>query len=314
MTGVTERSTGRRRLLIGLALFASYFVWGSTYLALRYGLEGFPPFLLNGIRMTVAGAALYAIARRSGAARPTPKEWSHSAVIGGLMFIGGLGLVTIAENNGVGSGLAASAIAVMPLWVALWAGLFGTWPTRMEWAGLVVGFAGVAILSQEGDFRASPLGTVLLVLAPMLWALGSVIAPRLSLPRGAMGTAAQMSTGGLLLLVAGIGGGETISSMPSGRAWLALGYLTIFGSLIAYTAYVYLLQTVRYAVATSYAYVNPVVAVALGVWIGGEVVTGWTALGLPVILAGVGLVGLAQRRPSSGLVAVTPPSPGGAAR
>ena len=296
-----------------MALFASYFIWGSTYLGLRYGLEGFPPFLLNGIRMTAAGAALYAVVLRSGAAHPTRREWAHSAVIGGLMFIGGLGLVTIAEDNGVGSGRAASAIAVMPLWVALWAGLFGTWPTRLEWAGLVVGFLGVAILSQEGDFQASPLGTVLLVLAPMLWALGSVVAPRLSLPAGAMGTAAQMAAGGVLLLVAGFARGETISAMPSGRAWLALGYLTVFGSLIAYTAYVYLLQTVRYAVATSYAYVNPVVAVVLGVWIGGEVVTGWTALGLPVILAGVGLVGLAQRRPRRTARPV-PPAPAGAGR
>lgn len=298
MTAVTDQdaATGRRRLLVGLALFASYFIWGSTYLGLRYGLEGFPPFLLNGIRMTMAGGALYAIARRSGAPRPTPRQWVHSGVIGALMFIGGLGLVTIAEDNGVGSGLAASAVAVMPLWVALWAGMLGSWPTRMEWAGLVVGFAGVALLSQEGDFQSTPLGTILLIVAPMLWAFGSVIAPRLSLPKGAMGTAAQMATGGVLLLAAGLVRGETIGAMPSLRAWLALGYLTVFGSLIAYTAYVYLLQTVRHAVATSYAYVNPVVAVGLGVWIGGEVVTGWTAVGLPVILAGVGLVGLAQRR------------------
>ncbi len=271
-------------------------LWGSTYLGLKFGLDGFPPFLLNGIRLSIAGALLYWWARSKGAAAPTRRQWSSSTLIGGLMFVGGLGLVTIAEDVGVGSGLVAAGVAVMPLWAALWSGLFGLWPNRLEWIGLLVGFSGVVLLSQEGDFQASALGTVLMIIAPISWALGSVVSGRLDLPKGNMGSAAQMIGGGLLLLVAGVGRGEWIEAAPPLGAWLALAYLITAGSIIAYTAYQYLLAHTRPAVATSYAYVNPVVAIALGITLGDEIVGGWAFVGLPVILVGVGLVGLAQRR------------------
>lgn len=285
-----------RRALVALSLALVYVVWGSTYLALRYGLEGFPPFLMNGFRLLGAGGALAVIARVRGREWPTRGEWGWSTFTGGILFIGGLGFVTIAEDNGVGSGLVASAVAVMPLWAALWSGLFGRWPTRLEWAGLVVGLSGVVMLSREGDFRGTVVGTVLMVASPILWAFGSVLASRVRLPKGLMASAAQMLGGGVLLLAFGWARGERMSGAPGARAWLALVYLAVFGSLFAYTAYAYLLATTRPAVATSYAYVNPVVAVVLGVTVGNEVVGGWTYLGLPVILAGVALVGLAQRR------------------
>lgn len=292
-------STSRpARLLVPLSLGLVYLVWGSTYLVLRWGLEGFPAFVMNGIRLVIAGGLLYPIARRRGRSHPTGQEWRHSAFVGAVLFIGGLGLVTVAEDNGVGSGLAASAVAVMPLWAALWSGLFGRWPNRLEWVGLVVGFAGVVLLSREGDFQSSGLGTVLMILSPFLWAFGSVVASRLRMPQGLMASAAQMLTGGAVLIVAGLARGERIEEMPGLGPWLALAYLTIFGSLFAYTAYAYLLAHTRPAVATSYAYVNPVVAVALGVTLGEEVIGGWALIGLPIILLGVALVGLAQRRPS----------------
>jgi drug/metabolite transporter (DMT)-like permease len=296
MTTVDGNSATRRRVLIWVSLFAVYVVWGSTYLGLKYALEGFPPFLLNGIRLVVAGVLLYPIARRTGRAHPTTREWRDSAIVGGILFIGGLGLVTIAEDNGVGSGLVASAVAVMPLWAALWSGLFGRWPDRLEWVGLGVGFLGVVLLSREGDFRASTVGTTLMIVSPLLWAFGSVLAGRLRLPAGLMAAAAQMLTGGALLLVAGVLRGEAITGPPPAGAWAAMAYLTIFGSLFAYTAYAYLLATVRPTVATSYAYVNPAVAVILGVTIGREVIGAWALAGLPIILAGVALLGAAQRR------------------
>jgi drug/metabolite transporter (DMT)-like permease len=288
-------SPARQRVLIAVALFAVYVVWGSTYLGIRFGLKGFPPFLLNGSRLLVAGVLLYPIARRTGRARPTPRQWRDSAIVGGILFIGGLGLVAIAADNGVGSGVIASAVAAMPLWAALWSGLFGRWPNRLEWAGLGIGFPGVLLLSREGDFEASTLGLVLVVVSPFLWAFGSVLAGRLRLPSGLMAAAAQMITGGVLLLVGGLLRGETMSSAPGAGAWLAWGYLAIFGSLFAYTAYAYLLATVRPALATSYAYVNPVVAVLLGVTIGKETIGAWAYAGLAIILAGVAVVGLAQR-------------------
>ena len=213
-----------------------------------------------------------------------------------MLFIGGLGFVTIAEDNGVGSGLVASAVAVMPLWAALWSGMFGTWPNRLEWIGLAVGLSGVVMLSREGDFQATLLGTVLMVLSPILWAFGSVVSGRVRLPRGLMASAAEMLGGGVLLLAFGWIRGERMVGMPGARAWLAVAYLSVFGSLFAYTAYAYLLAHTRPAVATSYAYVNPVVAVVLGVTLGNEVIGAWTYAGLPIILAGVALVGLAQRR------------------
>lgn len=296
--GVMQSEGSRVSAATAFALFAVYVLWGSTYLGLRFGLEGFPPFLLNGIRLVIAGAVLYWWARRRGEAAPTRKEWLNSYGIGGLMFVGGLGLVTIAEDFGVGSGLVAAGVAVMPLWAALWSGLLGVWPTRGEWLGLIIGFAGVAMLSQEGDFQSSTAGLVLVLIAPVSWAFGSVVAGRMQLPRGTMGSAAQMFGGGVLLLILGIARGERIDSAPPLGAWLALAYLITAGSLVAYTAYQYLLHHTRPAVATSYAYVNPVVAVALGVWLGNEIVGGWAFAGLPVILLGVALVGWAQRKPS----------------
>jgi len=287
---------GTQRLLVPLSLFLVYVVWGSTYLALRWALEGFSPFLMNGLRLLVAGALLYPIARLRGRARPTAREWRDSAFVGAVLFIGGLGLVTVAEDNGVGSGLAASAVAVMPLWAALWSGLFGRWPNRLEWLGLMVGLAGVALLSREGDFQSSPLGTVLMVLSPILWAFGSVVSTRLRMPQGLMASAAQMLTGGAALVAAGLLRGERVEEMPGLGPWLAVAYLIVFGSLFAYTAYAYLLAHTRPAVATSYAYVNPVVAVILGVTLGEEVIGGWALVGLPIILAGVAMVGLAQKR------------------
>ncbi|HEX5631317.1 MAG TPA: EamA family transporter, partial [Acidimicrobiia bacterium] len=215
---------------------------------------------------------------------------------GTILFIGGLGFVTLAEDNGVGSGLVASAVAVMPLWAALWSGMFGLWPSRLEWIGLVVGLTGVALLSREGDFQGSPLGTALMVLSPLLWAFGSTITVRLRHPKGLVGSAAQMLGGGVSLTLVGLVRGESITSSPGLKATLALFYLVIFGSILAYTAYAFLLANTRPAVATSYAYVNPVVAVLLGVTLGSETIGAWAYAGLPVILAGVALVGLAQRR------------------
>ncbi|MCP3973033.1 MAG: drug/metabolite exporter YedA [bacterium] len=287
------------RFRIGVALVAVYVVWGSTYLALRFGLEGFTPFIMNGIRFIVAGSLLFGFLRSRGTPPPTRRQWWNLARIALLMLVGGVGLVTVAEDLGVGSGVAATAIAVMPLWAALWSGFFGRWPQRLEWAGLVAGFAGVVVLAQEGDFETTASGMALVLIAPMFWAFGSVWGRRLDLPSVWMATAGQLLAGGVILLVLGPLRGERITEMPPLGAWLALGYLIVMGSLVAFTAYVYLLHTVSAPLATSYAYVNPVVAVVLGLTLGDEVITGPAFIALPLILVGLGLVGLAQRRPRS---------------
>ena len=285
------------RSTIALALVSVYVVWGSTYLALRYGLEGFPPFILNGLRFLTAGGAMYLVLRRRGVEKPTREQWWNSIRIAFLMLVGGVALVTVAEDQGVGSGIAATAVAVMPLWAALIGGLYGRWPARREWLGLAIGFLGVVVLAQEGDFRASGLGIALVVIAPMLWAFGSVWGSRKEQSSSAMATAAQLLAGGSALMVLGPLRGERLTEMPPLPAWLALAYLTVMGSIVAYTAYVYLLKTVRPALATSYAYVNPVVAVALGLTLGGESITGPVWVALPLILVGVGLTVTARKRP-----------------
>lgn len=288
--------TTRNRWLIGLALFAVYVIWGSTYLALRYLVEEFPPFIGNGIRFVVAGGALLLYLRWRGAPAPSPRQWWSAAQIGALLMMGGVGIVALAEARGVGSGLAATAVAAMPLWAALWSGLFGRWPNRLEWLGLVIGLSGVVILSQEGDFAGNALGITLMIVAPISWAFGSVWSQRLPLPSGAMATAMEMATGGVILLVVGVVRGERFEAAPDLGGWLALVYLITLGSIVAFSAYMYLLSTVRPALATSYAYVNPVVAVLLGVTLGSEVLSGQAIIALPLILGGVALVAIAKER------------------
>jgi drug/metabolite transporter (DMT)-like permease len=278
------------RTLIGFALFAVYFIWGSTYLALRFGLEGFPPFILNGIRFVVAGAVMYAVMRIRGHAAPTRKEWWNAGRMGSLLLIGGVGLVTIAEDYGVGSAVVATAAAAIPVWAALASGIFGKWPVRREWIGLGVGLLGVLVLLQEGDFRVSTAGMILVIAGPMFWAFGSVWGKRLEMPEGFMAPAAQLLVAGVVMLAASPFMGERITEMPGAVAWLALAYLILMGSIVAYTAYVYLLKTVRPALATSYAYVNPAVAVFLGLTLGAEIITGPIFIALPLILTGVALI------------------------
>ncbi|MEA2002658.1 MAG: drug/metabolite exporter YedA [Actinomycetota bacterium] len=286
----TQQTSRTEAVSVTAALFAVYVVWGSTYLAIRFAVESLPPLLMSGIRFLIAGGLMYAWLRFRGSPAPTRSQWRAVTMIGALMLVGGVGVVAIAEDVGVGSGVAATAIAAVPLWAAFWARVLGERTTRLEAVGLIVGFVGVAVLATAGDLTANPLGALLILLAPISWAFGSVWSKRLDLPQGAMATAAQMLAGGVLLLLVGYVSGERISQAPSASSWLALAYLIVFGSIVAYTSYMYLLRTVRPALATSYAYANPVVAVFLGVTLGSEVITGRSLAALPVILVGVGLL------------------------
>ena len=287
--------TKNPRTLVVLALISVYFIWGSTYLALRFGLEGFPPFILNGVRFVVAGALMYGVLRMRGHGHPTRRQWWNAGRMGALLLIGGVGAVTIAEDFGVGSGIVATAVAAIPVWAALFGGAFGQWPVRREWIGLGVGAIGVAVLLQEGDFRLSTAGMMLVIAGPMFWAFGSVWGKRLEMPEGLMAPAAQLLVAGVVMLIVGPLMGERVEEMPGAVAWMALVYLIVMGSIVAYTAYVYLLDTVRPSLATSYAYVNPAVAVFLGLTLGAEIITGPILVALPLILAGVGLIASVNR-------------------
>lgn len=284
----------QRRLLVPLALFAVYVIWGSTYYAIRVALEGFPPFLLGAVRFSIAGVLLFAWLRGRGMASPTRLQWRNAAITGTLLLGVGNGLVCYAEQH-VASGLAAVAVAGVSLFAALFAGMYGNWPRRLEWIGLIVGLAGVVILNVGGGMTGSTLGAIALVVASIAWAFGSVWSSRQDMPPSVMNTAVQMLTAGLVLTVVGLGSGERITAMPGSDAILALVYLAVMGSLVAFTAYVYLLKTVRPALASSYAYVNPPVAVLIGAVFGGEVVHALDLVSMAVILSGVGLIALVKQ-------------------
>jgi drug/metabolite transporter (DMT)-like permease len=285
------------RVLVPLALVALYLIWGSTYLAIRVALTSYPPFLMAGVRFLCAGAALYAFLRWRGIATPTRAQWLNAGITGSFLLGLGNGLVCYAEQS-VASGLAAVAVAGMPLFAAIFAGLYGQWPRRMEWLGLVVGFAGVVLLNFGGGMAGAPLGAIALIFAAIAWAFGSVWSKHRDMPPAAMNTAAQMLTGGAVLFVGALTLGERWPAAPTVSATLALVYLGVMGSIVAFTAYLYLLNTVRPALATSYAYVNPPVAVLVGALLGGETVHAFDLIAMAVILSGVALIALARERRS----------------
>lgn len=271
------------------AMFVVYLVWGSTYLAIRVALETIPPFALGATRFLAAGLALYGALRLAGVARPTADHWRTSLVTGGLLFAGSNGLVVLGEQW-VSSGLVALIAGTMPLWAAVFGGAVGQSSSRREWLGLVLGFLGVAVLQLGGELGAAGVGALAVLLAPVCWALGGVVARARPLPPGPMAAATQMIAGGAILLAVCLVTGETVVAVPSGRSLLALAYLIVFGSLIGFTAYAYLLRHARPAVANSYAYVNPIVAIVLGAALADEVVGPSTWLAAAIILAGLAVL------------------------
>jgi drug/metabolite transporter (DMT)-like permease len=285
------------RVAIILSLLSLYIIWGSTYLGMRIAIGSFPPFLMAGTRFLIAGMLLYSVLRLRGTAAPSKSQWIGAAMVGILLLVGGNGFIAFSEQW-VASGLAAVGVAAVPIWTALLFGLMGRWPTRLEWCGLVLGFAGVILLNLENNVWANPLGAIALLLGPLCWALGTALSTRVALPAGLMSSAAQMMIGGVVLLPLGLLSGERMNTLPTVSSLWAIGFLIVFGSLVAFCAFGYLVRKVRPALATSYAYVNPMVAVALGLGLDGEHITIMGVIAMFVILAGVGLVSLGRERKS----------------
>lgn len=283
------------RWMVPLALFALYVIWGSTYLAIRYALVSYPPFLLAAVRFAIAGVLLFAVLRVRGEPMPTARQWRNAAAVGTLLLAGGNGLVCFAEQS-VSSGIAAVAVASMPLFAAVFGGIYGEWPTRAETSGLLLGFAGVIVLNLGAGLSGAPLGAIALIVAAMSWAFGSVWSKRRDMPKGPMNTAAQMLCASVSLGVIALLRGETLPSHPAASATAALAYLVVFGSIVAFSAYLYVLKTVRPALATSYAYVNPPVAVLFGVALAGEHVGMYELVGMAIILVGVGIITMLRVR------------------
>jgi drug/metabolite transporter (DMT)-like permease len=284
-----------------LALLTTYLVWGSTYLAIRIALVSFPPFLLIGTRFCVAGAILFGWLKLRGAANPSPRQWRDALIVGALLLGGGTGLTAVGEQT-VSSGLTAVFIACSPLMMALFAGLFGHWPNKREWLGILVGFSGVALLAAGGDFSAHAGGVLAVLGAVTCWTLGSVLAQKkLTLAPGAMGFASEMLMGGVALMTIAWVRGETVITPVTSSAVAAWAYLVVAGSLAAFSAYMYLLSKVSNTLASSYAYVNPVIAVALGAAFAGESIGAREMTAMAIILGSVVMITTAKKTAPVGI-------------
>ncbi|RMH93447.1 drug/metabolite exporter YedA [Lysobacter pythonis] len=287
-------SAAPRPLAVALALAAVYVVWGSTYLGIRFALEGgFPPFLLGGIRFVVAGTLMFTVLRLRGEAGPSRRQWRNVAVMGMLLLSFGNGMVNYAEQT-VSSGLAAVAVASAPIWMGLFSMMRGEKPTRVEWGGIAIGFVGVVWLNAGGAMNGSMPGLLALLAAALSWSFGSIWSRGRDLPSPFMTAAGQMLCGGVLMIVIALLTGERFAAMPTPKALAAWAYLVMFGSIVGFSAYVWLLHHVRPTLASSYAYVNPAIAVMLGAWLAGERATAAELGAMAVILAGVVVITLAK--------------------
>jgi drug/metabolite transporter (DMT)-like permease len=280
---------------VALALACVYVIWGTTYYALKVGLRGAGPYYLIGTRFIVAGLPLMAFLRWRGHALPTFRQWRGASVIAFLLLVVSMGNVTVSEQW-VSSGATVALISLAPVITALWSVAFGSRPKALEWVAMVLGACGTLVMIMGQDLRASPLGTTLIIVGISAWSLGSVLSRHIVTPPGAMGFAAEMLIGGVMALGVSVLLREPWVIPHAPVVWWAWAYLVVFGSLIAFSAYRYLVDHVSPTLATSYAYVNPPVALFVGWWLGAESFSMNVLIGLPVVLGSVGLLAWAQLR------------------
>ncbi len=299
MSIASLRANKNHGIKIILAFAAIYIIWGTTYLAIRIAIDTIPAFLMAGVRFIIAGLVTFVFLRTRGVPIPTRLQWRSAVIIGAFLLVGGNGLVTWSEQH-VPSGIAALVVATMPLWMALFEWLFykGRAPSKRIVVGLVLGLIGISLLLGPGQI----LGTatfnyahlLILFMAPVLWSLGSLYSRQANVPENVfMSTAIEMLAGGVLLLLLGLitGEGSKLNvAQVSPFSLLAMLYLTVFGSIVALTAYVWLLKQVQSARVATYTYVNPVIAVFLGWLILQEPVTSLTLIAVFIIVLAVALI------------------------
>jgi drug/metabolite transporter (DMT)-like permease len=307
---VVKTSQEKKNLIIMIAAFAAvYLIWGSTYLAIKYAIQTMPTFLMAGTRFTIAGIVLYLIARFSGGyEKPKLVHWRTSIIVGTLLLAIGNGGVVLAEHY-ISSSLAALLVATEPFWVALlgWGFMKTGRPNLKVTAGLLVGFVGVWLLisGQEASSTVESshqlFGAMLIVIATLGWAVGSLYGSKAPTAKSTVQAAGmQMFSGGVIMLLISAATGEWSTfdvSRVSGVSLFALAYLILFGAIVAYTAYSWLLKNVSPTAVTTYAYVNPAVAVVLGWMIAGESMTAQMLVGAAIIVGSVALITL-QKKPA----------------
>lgn len=306
MPTTTSSADKRQTLIVLLAFAAIYVLWGTTYLAIRVAVETIPPFFMAGVRFLLAGAILLVALRLRGLKMPTRPQWRSAAVIGAFLLLGGNGLVTWSEQK-IPSGTAALVVATVPLWMTAfdWLLYRRATPTRKVALGLLLGSLGIGLLVGPGldTGQAAILWSdwAIILLAPILWSIGSLHSRQANLPENAfLATALEMLTGGALLLLAGFLTGEASRldlAAISPRSLMATIYLIFLGSIVAFTAYIWLLKTVDAAKVATYTYVNPIIAVGLGWLLLNETVTPQMLLAVVVIITGV--VFITRRQPKA---------------
>lgn len=285
------------RTKIWLALLALYVVWGSTYLAIRFAVETIPPFLMAGFRFLISGAILYIWRRIAGDPTPTPRQWRAAVIVGLLLLLGGNGLVSWAEQH-VASGIAALMVASIPLWMVL-LDAFRPRGTKPDWKivlGLLIGFGGIVLLVSSSGGTSSAAGfdliaLAVLLLAALIWSYGSLFSRDADLPESSLlGTGIEMLGGALGLFVVGTLTGEWgqlhLEDISAASA-IGLVYLIVFGSLVGFVSYSWLLRNAPIALVSTYAYVNPLVAIFFGAWLGHELITNRIVLSGLVIIGSV---------------------------
>ncbi len=295
--GTLERTT-RTKLVLGF--LCVYIVWGSTYLAIRWGVESIPPFAMGAMRFLMAGGALFLFMRVRGAPNPSLLEWRNSAIIGALLLFVGNGAVSWAEQR-VSSGMTSLIVATVPLWLVLCEVAMGKTPGLAKWAGVAIGLVGVGllVLPKDGDLShaaVNPAGAAVLALGSLSWTVGSLFSRSAKLAKPpAMAISLQMIAGGAMLAVLALATGQftaLVTHPPTMQSLLSLLYLIIFGSLVGFSTYMWLLRVASPTAVGTYAYVNPVVAVLLGVLFAGEKLPPQAVVATLVIVGGVAMVSL----------------------
>lgn len=305
---MTRQRKRPRRLHIFAAFAAIYIIWGSTYLAIRYAVQTIPPFLMLGTRFIVSGLILFAWSRWRGIANPTRRQWINASVAGLFLLVGGNGAVGWAEQT-MASGLTALIVSVLPFWLVIidWARPNGRAPRPLVVTGLLLGIVGIFVLVNPlGSNRASGINTIgasVLLIGSLSWAIGSFYSRDADLPgSGFMRTAAEMLTGGVLLFSVGLIAGEARTfdiTHVSRESVLGLLYLTSFGSLLGFTAYIWLFDNVAPALAGTYAFVNPVVAVFLGWAFASEPLSARTLVAAAIVIGAVAMITVARGEPAA---------------
>jgi len=287
------------------ALIALYLVWGSTYLAIRFAVDTLPPFLHSSLRFLIAGTILFLWRRAAGDAMPTKSNWKATAIVGTFLLLGGNGLVGLAEKT-VPSGIAALMVSTAPFWLVLFESLRsgGSRPNWLSILGLLVGFSGVFLLIGPAEVMGTQhsfdrFGTMVLLAAPVLWSIGSIYARGADMPKSTlMSTGMQMLAGSVSLFITSVLTGELNGfsfSQVSSQSWLGLLYLITVGSLIGFVAYGWLLHNAPVSLFSTYAYVNPVVAVFLGWWLANEELSARTIIASTIIIGSVVMINYARQ-------------------